>query len=73
METMLRRAHTLVYSLINLIPSVYQKASLKAMLGLSLAYQRAIQLNPNFVLAYRNLGNLYASQQQLQKAEHCFT
>ncbi|MGD1863236.1 MAG: hypothetical protein ACFB0D_01645 [Phormidesmis sp.] len=36
---MLRHAQTLVYSLISLMPSVYQKASLKAVLGLFLAAQ----------------------------------
>ena len=36
---MLRHAQTLVYSLISLMPSVYQKASLKAILGLFLEAQ----------------------------------
>ena len=36
---MLRHAQTLVYSLISLMPSVYQKASLKAVLGLFLGAQ----------------------------------
>jgi len=36
---MLRHAQTLVYSLVSLMPSVYQKASLKAVLGLFLEAQ----------------------------------
>ncbi len=34
METILQHAQGLVYSLLCLMPSVYQKASLKALLGL---------------------------------------
>ena len=36
---MLRAAQTLVYSLISLMPSIYQKASLEAVLGLFLDAQ----------------------------------
>ena len=37
METILQNAQGLVYSLVSLMPSVYQKASLQAMLGLFLS------------------------------------
>ena len=39
METILQHAQGLVYSLLCLMPSVYQKASLQAMLGLFLEQQ----------------------------------